>query len=635
MTKKTQPKSGTEMFVPLNKLKKSPRNVRKAGHTPAEIEALAASIEANGMLQNLVVEPELNEEGRETGYYFVTIGEGRRLAQLLRAKRRQIKKNDLIRCVLDTQHDAHEISLAENVIRSAMHPADEYEAFALLHNEKGMAADDIGARFGVSPAVVRQRLKLGAVSPVLMGLFREGGLTLEQMMAFTLTDDHARQEQVWEGLGWDKSASAIRRALMEGQVSATDRRARFVGEEDYVAADGTVTRDLFDDEGGGYFDDTVLLDRLVLRKLEAEAARVRAEGWAWVLVTPEFDHRATSDMRRVYPHAPDIIPEAGQHIESLTAEYDELSALVESGDAEEGAEERLADIDARIDGLRGQPVFDAADIEKGGAFVSLGYDGTVRVERGFVRKADEPPAREEGDIAPLPEAPAAEEADTSTTLPEKLVANLTAHRTAALREAVANRPDVAFVAVVHALVAPTLYFGARASCLDLAARSAYLSGHAPGIDECPAARANAERQAELAAGLPENVGDLWEALLGLPQEALMRLLTHCAALTIDGVVKPGGLSSPNLKHVQQLAEAVSLDMAEHWMPTVSNYFGQVTKAVITQAVREAVSDEAASQLVDLKKPAMAEAAERLLDGKGWLPRVLRLPTSKGETRMAA
>jgi ParB family transcriptional regulator, chromosome partitioning protein len=247
MTKRKETKSGSEIYVPVNMLKKSPRNVRKVEHTAAEIEGLAASIAANGMLQNLVVEPERDDGGRETGCYFVTIGEGRRLAQLLRVKRKQIKKTDLVRCVLDTEHDAHEISLAENVIRSAMHPADEYEAFALLHNDKGMSADDIAARFGVTPALVRQRLKLGAVSPVLMGLYRGDEMTLEQLMAFTITDDHARQQEVWQGLGWDKGADAIRRALTEGQVAASDRWARFVGTDDYTGAGGVITRDLFDD----------------------------------------------------------------------------------------------------------------------------------------------------------------------------------------------------------------------------------------------------------------------------------------------------------------------------------------------------------------------------------------------------
>jgi ParB family chromosome partitioning protein len=94
--------SGTEIFIPLNKLKKSPCNARKTPHSEASIEAYAASIAAKGILQNLVVEPELDGDGAATGFYFVTIGEGRRLAQLLRVKRKEIKKAEPIRCVIDT-----------------------------------------------------------------------------------------------------------------------------------------------------------------------------------------------------------------------------------------------------------------------------------------------------------------------------------------------------------------------------------------------------------------------------------------------------------------------------------------------------------------------------------------------------
>lgn len=74
------------VLVPLSKLKKSPKNVRKIPHTHAEIAALAASIAALGMLQYPVIEPELGKD-KPTGNYLVNAGEGRRLAQLLRAKR--------------------------------------------------------------------------------------------------------------------------------------------------------------------------------------------------------------------------------------------------------------------------------------------------------------------------------------------------------------------------------------------------------------------------------------------------------------------------------------------------------------------------------------------------------------------
>ncbi|WP_050385837.1 ParB/RepB/Spo0J family partition protein [Bradyrhizobium pachyrhizi] len=631
MTKQTQPNSGSEIFVPLNMLKKSPRNVRKTEHTPSEVEGLAASIAANGMLQNLVVEPERDGEGRETGHYFVTIGEGRRLAQLLRAKRRQIKKTELIRCVLDTDHDAHEISLAENVIRSAMHPADEFDAFALLHDEKGMAADDIAARFGVSPAVVRQRLKLAAVNPVLMAVYREGGMSLEQMMAFTLTDDHARQLEVWQGLGWEKGPDAIRRSLTEGQVAASDRRAQFVGAEAYIEAGGAITRDLFDDENGGYFADPALLDRLVLAKLEQEAQAVRAEGWSWMMVTPEFDLRASSGMRRVHPAEPELSAKAQRKLEKLAAEYDELAAVAEIETMTEAMQTRIDQLEADMEALKGQPVYDPADIAAGGAFVSLGFDGGVRVERGFIRKADEQSSERhaEGD------AGEGAERELSSALSEKLVAQLTAHRTAALREAVAGRPDVAFIAVAHALVASTFYFGNRVSCLDMSARTVYLSGHAAGIDESPLGRACSDRQAELAKALPADVQDLWEALLGFTQEQLMALLAHCAALTVDAVVRPGASSPAVQKHAEALAQAVSLDMAAHWQPTAVNFLGQVTKAVIVGAVREGVSEEAAAQLADLKKTAMAEAAERLLADKRWLPQVLRMPQGASDSALAA
>jgi ParB family transcriptional regulator, chromosome partitioning protein len=61
----------TEPFIPLNKLKKSPKNARKVPDSEAAIEAYAASISAEGILQNLVVEPEVDAEGTLTGLYFV------------------------------------------------------------------------------------------------------------------------------------------------------------------------------------------------------------------------------------------------------------------------------------------------------------------------------------------------------------------------------------------------------------------------------------------------------------------------------------------------------------------------------------------------------------------------------------
>jgi ParB family chromosome partitioning protein len=268
--------------VPLNKLKKSLRNARRTPHGEADIEALAASIAVKGVLQAPVVEPELDEAGAATGFYLTTIGEGRRLALLLLAKRKVVKKTEPVRCVVDLTNDPHEISLDENVTRSAMHPADQFEAFRRLAEERGLGAEDIGARFGVSAQVVRQRLRLGAVSPRLMDFYRAGELSLDQMMAFAVSEDHARQEQVLELLGGHRPPYLIRRTMTEAKVPATDRRAVFIGAEAYGEAGGTILRDLFTEDGGGWFEDVALLDRLACEQLEGIAETLRGhEGWRW------------------------------------------------------------------------------------------------------------------------------------------------------------------------------------------------------------------------------------------------------------------------------------------------------------------------------------------------------------------
>ena len=56
---------------------------------------------------------------------------------------------------------------------------------------------------------------------------------------------------------------------------------------------------------------------------------------------------------------------------------------------------------------------------------------------------------------------------------------------------------------------------------------------------------------------------------------------------------------------------------------LSKLSGRVSKALIQEAVTEAVSSEAAERIAGLKKADMAGAAEALLRGSGWLPKQLR------------
>jgi ParB family transcriptional regulator, chromosome partitioning protein len=225
-------------MIPLSKLIPSPANVRKT-RAATVIAELAASIKAHGLLQNLQVRPA--EGGR-----FEVIAGKRRLAALKRlAKNKDIEKLVDIPChVLDAQ-DAAEISLAENVMRLPMHPADQFEAFHALA-ESGKGPEEIAARFGCSPATVRQRLKLASVSPRLIKVYRAGDMDLDQLMAFTVSDDHAAQEAAWfKQPEWNRDPATVRRVLTSAHVEASDRRVRFVGIEAYVAAGGALLRDLF------------------------------------------------------------------------------------------------------------------------------------------------------------------------------------------------------------------------------------------------------------------------------------------------------------------------------------------------------------------------------------------------------
>ncbi|MFG1220795.1 DNA-binding protein, partial [Xanthobacter flavus] len=135
----------------------------------------------------------------------------------------------------------------------------------------------------------------------LLDTYAEDGLTLDQLMAFTVSGDHERQEQVLERLAqaYDKQPYVIRRMLTEGAVRASDKRARFIGIEAYEMAGGTVLRDLFQGDDGGWLQDVPLVDRMVAEKLVAEADVIRSEGWKWIEVAPDFAYGHTYGLRQL------------------------------------------------------------------------------------------------------------------------------------------------------------------------------------------------------------------------------------------------------------------------------------------------------------------------------------------------
>ncbi len=184
--------------IPFNKLLLSQSNVRriKAG---VSIEELAEDIARRTLLQSLTVRAVVDDDGVETGMFEIPAGGRRYRALELLVKQKRLAKTAPIPCVVRESGIAEEDSLAENVQRAPLHPLDQFRAFLALR-EKGQSEEEIAAAFFVSVTVVKQRLRLASVSPQLLDVYAEDGMTLDQLMAFTVNGDHERQEQVFERL---------------------------------------------------------------------------------------------------------------------------------------------------------------------------------------------------------------------------------------------------------------------------------------------------------------------------------------------------------------------------------------------------------------------------------------------------
>src|SRR4051812_4673649 len=384
--------------IPFNKLVPSAANVRKV-KAGVSLEELAEDIDRRGLLQSLHVRPVLDGAGAETGLFEVTAGGGgpRGLPRLVKGERPGKTQAGARGGETDHRPAAEGGSLAPNGQRAPLHPLDQFRAFRTLREERGMSDEAIAAAFFVSVPVVRQRLKLTSVSEKLLDLYAEDAISLEQLMPFTITADHARQEQVWEAVqrGHNKEPYLIRRMLTEGKVPASDRRAVFVGAEAYEAAGGTIARDLFCQDHGGWFEDVALLERLVDEKLQAAAVEVMAEGWRWTETARDFPYNHTYGMRRVFPTIEPLSEEDQARLDALREELKQIEiAHAETGeDLPEEVDQRLSELEAVIEALEHRPgTFALEDVALAGAYVSLAYDGRVRIERGYVRPEDEPRA---------------------------------------------------------------------------------------------------------------------------------------------------------------------------------------------------------------------------------------------------
>ncbi len=602
----------TTTTIPLNKLLAWNGNVRKTDAKKG-IGELAASIAAHGLLQSLVVRKD------KRGKYAVVAGGRRLLALQSLAESGAMEADHPVPCsVIGRETDATEISLAENVQREAMHPADEFEAFKALI-ENGTPPADVAARFGVTETVVKQRMKLANVSPKLIAAYRKGKMTLQHVMAFAATDDHAAQERVWREIPeWHRgSPEAIRGMLTGHEITGADCRVKFVTVKAYEKAGGTLRCDLFNDgEDGVFIDDVVLLESLVAKKLECAAASVRKQGWKWVEIAASFDHDTWSKCKRFYPEAVPLSSEEQAEYDALLTEREDLWDLDDPDEAQitrlNTVEERLSEMDER------ETAWPAETLAIAGTVVTLGRDGKAELHEGLVRPEDAPrkaPKRAQdgqdelanGDAVPSP-------------LTAPLVESLTAHRSAALSAALLDHPEAALALLVERLALPVFYNEAASDgLLQISPRVA--SFHR--VEGSTAFAAIEAAREHWQSRLP---GDS-EALLGWcfmqSIATLQGLLTFCVAQTVNAVLLKGERTAcPRMQQAEALSGLLNLDMAAWFTPTSANYFGRASKATIIGNLEE-IKGAVAPAWNAMKKTELASLAEREAAKSRWIPPMLR------------
>ena len=623
----------------LDTLEPAPENVRTAPPEAAALAELKASLAAHGLLASLVVRPIESVRPR----YAVVAG-GRRLAALKAlAAEGAIPVNHPVPCRVDgSDTPPGELSLAENVVRVAMHPADQAQAFGRLA-AGGASAAAIAARFGVSERVVAQRLRLGNAAPALLDAYRAGDLDLDTVQAFAMTADPARQMAVYEELRTGHvrpSPWQVRRRLAEGRVPGSSALARFVGVEAYEAAGGALDRDLFaDDEGEGlWFEDPKLLSDLAMSRLRVAADEL-ATHWKWAEPVLDADWSATARFGRVHP-APATPTEAERaELDRLEARLDALAQQDTDCAGEAQEERRLAErIDAIEAAVEARALYSPEVRALAGCIVSIGEDGAMAVIRGLVRPEDVPakpaaPANGAGD-APAGEAAQADAArpDPRISAPARtpppadpeaearkaagvgigLADDLRAIRTAHVKAQLACRFEAAFDLLLFHLARSVFGTGYGDSALDVTARP---------TPDVPAVRANDPAFAKVNIGvahlevdrigqplewLDQPTGEAFAELRAMSPLGKEYLFASCVARTLKGQLafEPGARPE-----TEATVARLDIDFARLYRPDAALLFGRLRKDRLLDIARATLGEAWAAAHRNDRKAALAEAME--------------------------
>ena len=626
--------------IALDRLVIAPENVRKTPSDAAAEAELKASIAAHGLLKNLVV----RSNGRGGGY--AVVAGGRRLAALkaLAADGALDAAHPVPCLVVDGDAPSAELSLAENVVRIAMHPADQVAAFRELA-ESGSSVSSIAARFGISERLVEQRLRLGNAAPELLDAYRAGAIDLETLKGFAVTTDHRRQMAAYEQVsnqGYRPTAWQVKRLLTQDRVPANSAVAHFVGVGAYEAAGGAVLRDLFseEDESGVWLEDPVLLQKLAMEKLD-ETAKDLATRWRWATAVPEVDWAELARYGRIQPDPATPTDEEAAELERLRTREDELCELDEDEWTGQLGEEACA-IETRTDeihaAVEARAAYQAEDYAIAGCIATIGRDGKLQVIKGLVRPGDMPKPADDGESdgcdssesdngdatgsdrlrgpsisgpmapAPDPGAEARKEAGVGIGLSD----DLRSIRTALVKAHLGKDFEAAFDLMLFQLGRSVFTHGSQAHALDIAVRE---------TPDRPTMRMNDQDfdtwspgEAMLAdrSGLPldwltiEDDGKSFAALRALTEADKQKLFAASVARTMKGQLAFEPQARPEL---EATVARLGIDFAGSVRPTADMLWSRINKGRILDIARETLGAAWASARAKSKKADLARAME--------------------------
>lgn len=576
--------------VPLSELRFGheavpPINVRAIGRE-SDIAAMADSILSHGLIQHLSVQK--TEEG-----IFVADGNRRLSAMRALVQRGEFRPDHPVPCEkVDEDVDPLEISLAANVMRQQLHPADEYVAFVELQSE-GMTETEISARFGIEPRRVRRILALGSLSPVIIDAWRNDALgrdAIECVRAFTLAPSIAAQEAAFVKLS--KTGSLYSHYIVN-QFGGGDRVAirnlNCVGKAAYRAAGGTLVEDLFGDQH--VVGDRELLDRLVAERLAGEAARLVEEGWQWA--APEWDlpngasWNWTRDDRK--PAAPK---------KAVKARRDELRATIEQGAPSDAEIAEYREIERELL-LAAYPAEQRAAT---GVILSIAGNGAITLKPGYSKPQ------------PSKAAATGKKEKSGPAISNAVMHRLSIQLTLAARQAIETEPRLGLVALL----------------------AGFLS-HAPYGDPVRVSHSGYGRASYSRAEERESYADVLARLTAMDDASLFRVAAGIAGQSLD--LQRMDASKPPLADsgIDALLAAIDpptlgVRLAEAF--DADDYFKSVSKPLVLQAIREAGFSEDQAKTSTMKKGDLVAFAVANVPKSGWLPPELRTANYSGSGRAA-